>query len=131
MFSQELSSSQRRVVAALLSQVVHADGRLAESEESMVAVFTERLGVQLDTSANGSVAANWWDGFGSQRDARIAILDLVAAAYVDDEYSSSERVLIESIASALEVPVETLRRIEGLIELGRLWRKQCDNLLAE
>jgi uncharacterized tellurite resistance protein B-like protein len=130
MFSHELSLQQRKALVSLLSRVARADGKVSDSEQSMVVAFSEALGVQSGEDGLESGPGELVLVFSSQRAARIALLELVTLAYVDDDYSLVERELVESIAGAMNVSIETVRRIEAIVELGRLWKKHCDGMLA-
>lgn len=131
MFSHELNSSQRHALASLLSRVQLADGQAQESENELLAAYASALGVPEGATGALTTAIDLSALFSSQRAARIVILELVTLAYVDDDYCVAERELIESIGQTINVNVETVRRIETLVEYGRMWRKQCDSLLAE
>ncbi|MDQ3032983.1 MAG: hypothetical protein M3Y87_11235 [Myxococcota bacterium] len=127
MLDDRLTADERRALLYLLTSVALTDGRLTDSEVQ----FVQRLALpiamevgELLTSVDDMVIGDVCARLARPYAARIAILELLRLAHVDDVYARVEQRAIADLATLLGVDESTLSRMED-------WVRREWELLAE
>lgn len=127
MLDDRLTGDERRALLLLLTSVALADGKLSDSEVR----FVRRLALPVGAEVGELLAVV--DGVTEdalcarlQRPiaARIAIVELLRLAHVDDVYAHVEERVIHRLATRLAVGDERLRQLESWVR--REWELQAE-----
>ncbi len=116
MLDDRLTTEERRALLLLLTSVALTDGKLTDAEVR----FIQRHALPLRVDV-GDLLRDIDEGTEETHLAalarpvasRIALLELLRLAHVDDLYAHVERHAIESYAQQLGVPTATLARMEA------------------
>lgn len=127
MLDDRLTADERRALLLLLTSVALADGKLSESEVR----FVQRLALPLGTEVGELLSAV--DGLSEEVlcarllrpvAARIAIIELLRLAHVDDVYTHVEERAIHRVAARLAIDEERLHDLEAWVR--REWQLQVE-----
>lgn len=118
MLDERLTAEERRALLLLLTSVALTDGKLADVEVRFVQRLALPLGLEVgellaevDHSSHAELCAR----LSRPIAARIAVLELLRLAHVDDVYARVEQQAITELAARLRVPARTLERMEDWV----------------
>lgn len=127
MLDDRLTGDERRALLLLLTSVALADGKLSDSEVR----FVRRLAAPVGTEVGellGAVDGVTEDELCARLErpvaARIAVVELLRLAHVDDVYAHVEERVIHRLATRLAVDEERLHELESWVR--REWQLQAE-----
>jgi hypothetical protein len=133
MLDDRLDADERRALLLLLTSVALSDGELSESEVRFVQRFALPLGIEVTdllAAIDGTTTDAQCARLRRPVAARIAVLELVRLAHVDEVYCQAEQRAVHEVARKLGVADRTAQRIEAWVqkewELLAVGRKLVD-----
>lgn len=99
MFLSLLSAEEKIIFSKLAIVVIHADGKLEESEQSFLKEYAGEMGISipnLNEEIDATELVKAISTNSSDLVKRIFLIELMALAKVDGEFAESERALIMS-----------------------------------
>lgn len=127
MMDDRLTADERRALLFLLTSVALADGKLADSEVRFVQRIALPVGIevgellaQVDAEREADLCAR----LARPVAARIAVVELLRLAHVDDVYAHVEERAIHDLAARLGVDEERVRQLESWVR--REWQLQAE-----
>ena len=119
MLDDGLLTEERRALLLLLTSVALSDGRLSDPEVRFVQRLALPLGIEvgelLGTIDEISIDAVCVQLAARPQAARLAVIELLRLAHVDDVYAHVEQRTIAGLAGRLGVPPETVEAMEDWV----------------
>jgi uncharacterized tellurite resistance protein B-like protein len=134
MDDDRLTADERRALLFLLTSLALSDGKLSDSEVRFVQRLALPIGVQVGdllAEVDGQSAEALCARLSRPLAARIAVLELVRLAHVDDVYAHVERKAIATVAALLGVEDERLAQLEAWAQREWELRAEVRALLGE
>ncbi|UJR78891.1 TerB family tellurite resistance protein [Sandaracinus amylolyticus] len=123
MLDDRLTADERRALLFLLTSVALADGKLSDSEVRFVQRLALPVGIEVgellamvDEAHEGELCAR----LARPVAARIAVLELLRLAHVDDVYTHVEEHAIHELATRLGVDLARVEKLESWVR--REWQ---------
>lgn len=127
MLDDRLTADERHALLYLLTSVALTDGKLTDSEVRFVQRVALPIAVEVGellASVDHVVVADLCARLARPHAARVAVLELLRLAHVDDVYARVEQRAIGDLATLLGIDEATLSRMED-------WVRREWELLAE
>ncbi|AKF08486.1 TerB family tellurite resistance protein [Sandaracinus amylolyticus] len=123
MLDDRLTADERRALLFLMTSVALADGKLSDSEVRFVQRLALPVGIEVgellamvDEAHEGELCAR----LARPVAARIAVLELLRLAHVDDVYTHVEEAAIHELATRLGVDLARVEKLESWVR--REWQ---------
>ncbi len=132
MFAERLAIDERDALVVLLAFMAATDGEVRDVERDLVRQLCERLDIDgdpFDRIADSSLY-ELCERLVTPHSRRIAIVEMIKAAYVDGEFHSSEERSIRVLAELMEVDGDTVTALEDWVKRGLIWKAEGAVLLG-
>lgn len=120
MFLNLLNDEEKRIFMGLAIEVIHADGKLEESEKFFLNEYVREMGIEgFDVHKKPESVEQLVEEIGSKSSnivKRVFLLELTALARTDGEFAQSEREMIQLIASKFNISDVFLQECENLLK---------------
>lgn len=109
MFLKFLNEREKIIFMKLAVAIIHADGKLEESEKQMMAEYSQEMGItlcNLDEQINLQEITDLAKEIGSNSTdsvKRIFLLELLACANSDNDFANEEKTLMKSFLNAFDL----------------------------
>jgi uncharacterized tellurite resistance protein B-like protein len=115
MYLAQLNQEERLAFLSLARHLVARDGKLQSSEQELLQALAAEMGIEVDEEEDlaflDAVSA-----FETRRSRRIAALELITLAHVDERYHEEEIRFLKDLFHAFEIPLEQMEAYEAWVK---------------
>lgn len=118
MFLNLLNDEEKSIFLKLAISVIQADGKLEESEKAIVAEYAREMGMEtytLNETIEPLLLAEKIGKSSSDSVKRIFLLELLACAQADGDFTADEQCLIKSFVKAFGLSESSLNETLDLL----------------
>lgn len=119
MFLNLLSDEEKQIFLKLAVSVIQSDGKLEESEKSLVAEYSREMGIEnytLEENVDAIPLVEKIAKNSSNSVKRIFLLELLACANADGDFSKEEKSLIQSFVKVCSLSEASLQSSIDLLK---------------
>ena len=111
MFLVDLSPDEKKAFFSLATDMIAADGKVTESEQTMLQLLMAELGLSPGDSPRVAIEQAL-DVLAGSDSTEAVLTELIGLALVDQEYPDEERALVTRVAEALGISSREQRSLE-------------------
>lgn len=131
MFLRNLDQEQQKAFLAIAMKIVGADGRLDPAERRLIEAMRLEMGLVeeavLPTGSIEELAAP----FDTRRVQATVLMEGIALAYSDNEFSGEEQKILRALALTWGIPEDDANEMENwVVEFNKL-QKKAEEILAK
>jgi tellurite resistance protein len=129
MFLRNLNEDQQKAFLAIAMKIAGADGRLDPAERQLIEAMRFEMGLlQEATLPNGSIE-ELAQPFDTRKAQTSALLEGIALAYSDNEFSGEEQKILRALALIWNIPEEDATQMENWVLNYNKLLKEAQELL--
>lgn len=129
MFIHNLTKEQQSALLYLANELIHSDGELENAEMAIIETLKKQC--ELDVILTPIKIEELSTIFASNRAKYSVLLELIAIAYVDEQYHQEEQNLILKYAELLNVSNDMLINLERWVKKQLTLSQEIELLLNQ
>jgi tellurite resistance protein len=115
MFLNQLTLEQKKAFLAIALKIINADGRLDSRERTMVEAMRYEMSLWDDSDLPKGYIEDLSKPFDTHKSRVILLIEGIALAYADEEFSGDEQKILRELALIFEFSEEEATKIENWV----------------
>jgi uncharacterized tellurite resistance protein B-like protein len=124
MFLTMLNQEQKKAFLAIAMKIIGADGRLHPKERQMIEAMRFEMGLFQETDLPHGSIEELTQPFDTHRSQAILIMEGIALAYADSDFSGEEQKILRAMALIFGISEKNATEMENwVLEYNKLQEK--------
>jgi len=131
MFLASLNEDQKKSALAIAMRIIGSDGKLDKKERAMIEAMRYEMGLFHEIEMPHGSLEELVKPFDTKRSRSILLMEGIALAYSDTDYSEKEKRILRALAIIFEITEEDATEIENWVLQFRELQKKAEQILSK